>query len=249
MDALKRKVKTAMTYPTVVMTVAIGATIFMLVFIIPTFAKMFKDFGGVLPMPTRIVLGVSDFLRSQWWMLVGMIVGTVFAFKRYVATEKGRLKVDGILLNFPAIGDILRKASVARFTRTLGTLISSGVPILEGLTITAKTAGNMVVHNAVLATRASISEGETIAEPLRQSGVFPPMVVQMIAIGEETGALDEMLNKIADFYEDEVDSSVEALTSIIEPVMIVFMGGVVGAMVIAMYLPIFKMVSVIMQGS
>jgi type IV pilus assembly protein PilC len=249
MDALKRKVKTAMTYPTVVMTVAIGATVFMLVFIIPTFAKMFKDFGGVLPMPTRIVLGVSDFLRSQWWLLVGVIVGTVFAFKRYVATEAGRLKVDGILLNFPAIGDILRKASVARFTRTLGTLISSGVPILEGLNITAKTAGNMVVHNAVLATRASISEGETIAEPLRQSGVFPPMVVQMIAIGEETGALDEMLNKIADFYEDEVDSSVEALTSIIEPVMIVFMGGVVGAMVIAMYLPIFKMVSVIMQGS
>ena len=249
MDALKRKVKTAMTYPTVVMTVAIGATIFMLVFIIPTFAKMFKDFGGVLPMPTRIVLGCSDFLRTQWWLLVGTIVGTVVMFKRYVATEKGRLKVDGILLNFPAIGDILRKASVARFTRTLGTLISSGVPILEGLNITAKTAGNMVVHNAVLATRASISEGETIAEPLRQSGVFPPMVVQMIAIGEETGALDEMLNKIADFYEDEVDSSVEALTSIIEPVMIVFMGGVVGAMVIAMYLPIFKMVSVIMQGS
>ena len=249
MDALKRKVKTAMTYPTVVMTVAIGATVFMLVFIIPTFAKMFKDFGGVLPMPTRIVLGCSDFLRTQWWLLVGGIIGTVIMFKRYVATEAGRLKVDGILLNFPAIGDILRKAAVARFTRTLGTLISSGVPILEGLNITAKTAGNMVVHNAVLATRASISEGETIAEPLRQSGVFPPMVVQMIAIGEETGALDEMLNKIADFYEDEVDSSVEALTSIIEPVMIVFMGGVVGAMVIAMYLPIFKMVSVIMQGS
>jgi len=249
MDALKRKVKTAMTYPTVVMTVAIGATVFMLLFIIPTFAKMFKDFGGVLPMPTRIVLGVSDFLRTQWWLLVGGIIGTIVAFKRYVATEKGRLRVDGILLNMPAIGDILRKASVARFTRTLGTLIASGVPILEGLTITAKTAGNMVVHNAVIATRASISEGETIAVPLRQSGVFPPMVVQMIAIGEETGALDEMLNKIADFYEDEVDSAVEALTSIIEPIMIVFMGGVVGTMVVAMYLPIFKMVSVIMQGS
>jgi type IV pilus assembly protein PilC len=249
MDALKRKVKTAMTYPTVVMTVAIGATIFMLIFIIPTFAKMFKDFGGVLPLPTRIVLGCSDFLRTQWWLLVGTIVGTVVAFKRYAATEKGRLKIDGILLNMPAIGDILRKASVARFTRTLGTLISSGVPILEGLNITAKTAGNMVVHNAVLATRASISEGETIAEPLRKSGVFPPMVVQMIAIGEETGALDEMLNKIADFYEDEVDSAVEALTSIIEPIMIVFMGGVVGAMVVAMYLPIFKMVTVIMEGS
>ncbi|MFN0150066.1 MAG: type II secretion system F family protein [bacterium] len=249
MDALKRKVKTAMTYPTVVMTVAIGATVFMLLFIIPTFAKMFSDFGGILPLPTRIVLGASNFLRNQWWLLIGTIVGSSIAFKRFVATEKGRLRVDGILLNLPAIGDILRKAAVARFTRTLGTLIASGVPILEGLNITAKTAGNMVVHNAVLATRAAISEGETIAVPLRASGVFPPMVVQMIAIGEETGALDEMLNKIADFYEDEVDSAVEALTSIIEPIMIVFMGGVVGTMVVAMYLPIFKMVSVIMAGS
>jgi type IV pilus assembly protein PilC len=249
MDALKRKVKTAMMYPTVVMTVAIVATVFLLVFIIPTFAKMFKDFGGELPLPTRIVMGVSNFIRTKWWLIIAVITAIVIAFKRYRATEKGRYKIDEILLRFPAIGDILMKAAVARFTRTLGTLIASGVPILDGLSITAKTAGNMVIHNAILATRASISEGETISGPLRESAVFPPMVVQMIAIGEETGALDEMLSKIADFYEDEVDSAVEGLTSIIEPVMIVFMGGVVGTMVVAMYLPIFKMVSVIMQGS
>jgi len=249
MDALMRKVKTAMMYPSVVMTVALGATVFMLVFIIPTFAKMFKDFGGILPMPTRIVLGVSTFIRTQWWLILAVIAGILVAFKRLRSTEKGRYKIDQVLLKFPAIGDILMKSSVARFTRTLGTLISSGVPILDGLNITAKTAGNMVIHDAILKTRASISEGETISGPLRESAVFPPMVVQMIAIGEETGALDEMLSKIADFYEDEVDTAVEGLTSIIEPVMIVFMGGVVGTMVVAMYLPIFKMVTVIMQGN
>lgn len=249
LDALKRKVKAAMTYPAVVMTVAVLATVFLLVFIIPTFAKMFRDFGGQLPLPTRIVMGVSDFLRTQWWIVLAAIAGLLAAFRRVRATEKGRYKIDEALLKFPVIGDILMKASVARFTRTLGTLISSGVPILDGLSITAKTAGNMVIHDAIVKTRSSISEGETISGPLRELGVFPPMVVQMIAIGEETGALDEMLAKIADFYEEEVDSAVEALTSIIEPVMIVFMGGVVGTMVVAMYLPIFKMVTVIMQGS
>ncbi len=248
-DALKRKVKTAMMYPSVVLTVAVAATVFLLVFIIPTFAKMFKDFGGQLPLPTRIVMGVSDFIRSKWWLLVGVLAAVVVAAKRIRSSEKGRYKTDAMLLKVPAIGDILMKASVARFTRTLGTLISSGVPILDGLNITAKTAGNMVIQDAILKTRASISEGETISSPLRESNVFPPMVVQMIAIGEETGALDDMLGKIADFYEEEVDTAVEGLTSIIEPVMIVFMGGIVGTMVIAMYLPIFKMVSVIMQGS
>ncbi|MFH1680752.1 MAG: type II secretion system F family protein, partial [Candidatus Eisenbacteria bacterium] len=248
LDALKRKVKTAMIYPSVVLAVAVLATVFLLVFIIPTFAKMFSDFGGVLPMPTRIVMGASGFLRSKWYVLVAVAAASVYLFKRYQATEKGRLKIDILLLRIPAIGQILRKAAVARFTRTLGTLTASGVPILDGLSITARTAGNMVVHNAVMQTRVSIREGQTIAEPLRASGVFPPMVVQMIAIGEETGALDEMLGKIADFYEAEVDAAVDGLTSIIEPLMIVLMGGVVGGMVVAMYLPIFKMVNVIMAN-
>jgi type IV pilus assembly protein PilC len=248
-DALKRKVKTAMMYPSVVLSVAVLATVFLLVFIIPTFAKMFKDFGGQLPLPTRIVMGVSDFIRSKWWLIVGVLAAVVFFAKRLRSSEKGRYKTDAMLLRVPAIGDILMKAAVARFTRTLGTLISSGVPILDGLNITAKTAGNMVIQDAIMKTRASISEGETISGPLRESNVFPPMVVQMIAIGEETGALDDMLGKIADFYEEEVDTAVEGLTSIIEPIMIVFMGGIVGTMVVAMYLPIFKMVTVIMQGS
>jgi type IV pilus assembly protein PilC len=248
LDALKRKVKTAMIYPSVVLAVAALATVFMLVFIIPTFAKMFSDFGGTLPLPTRIVMGASGILRSRWYVLVAAVAGGIFLFNRYRATEKGRLRIDTALLRVPAIGDILRKAAVARFTRTLGTLIASGVPILDGLGITARTAGNMVVHNAIMQTRVSIREGQTIAEPLRTSGVFPPMVVQMIAIGEETGALDEMLGKIADFYEAEVDAAVEGLTSIIEPVMIVLMGGMVGGMVVAMYLPIFKMVNVIMAN-
>lgn len=249
LDALKRKVKTAMMYPSVVLSVAGLATVFLLIFIIPTFAKLFSDFGGVLPLPTRIVMVLSDFLRTKWWLIAGLIGGTVWGVKKYRSTEKGRFKTDAMLLKFPAIGDIIRKAAVARFTRTLGTLISSGVPILDGLNITAKTAGNQVVHDAIMATRASIREGQTIAEPLRQSGVFPGMVVQMISIGEDTGALDEMLEKIADFYEEEVDTAVDGLTSIIEPIMIVLMGGIVGTMVVAMYLPIFKMVNVIMAGS
>ncbi|MFH1277446.1 MAG: type II secretion system F family protein [Candidatus Eisenbacteria bacterium] len=249
LDALKRKVKTAMMYPSVVLSVAVLATVFLLIFIIPTFAKMFSDFGGVLPLPTRVVMGLSNFLRSQWYTLAAIIAGIVYGLRRYGKTEAGRLKIDTTLLKIPAIGDILRKSAVARFTRTLGTLISSGVPILDGLNITARTAGNMVVHNAIMKTRVSIREGQTIADPLRASEVFPPMVVQMISIGEETGALDEMLEKIADFYEQEVDTAVDGLTSIIEPLMIVLMGGVVGGMVVAMYLPIFKMVNVIMAGS
>ncbi len=249
LDALKRKVKTAMMYPAVVLSVAGLATVFLLMFIIPTFAKLFSDFGGILPLPTRIVMGLSDFLRTKWWLLVAVISTSIWLFRRYRATDAGRLKTDRMILRIPAIGDIVRKAAVARFTRTLGTLISSGVPILDGLNITARTAGNRVVHDAIMATRASIREGQTIAQPLRQSGVFPPMVVQMISIGEDTGALDEMLDKIADFYEEEVDTAVDGLTSIIEPVMIVLMGGVVGGMVVAMYLPIFKMVNVIMAGS
>jgi type IV pilus assembly protein PilC len=244
-EALKRKVKSAMTYPAVVFCVALGATLFMLMFIIPTFAKMFSDFGAELPLPTAIVLSLSDFIRAWWWMLGVGAFGLVFGLKKYYSTDKGEHVIDALLLKTPIIGDVLRKGAVARFTRTLGTLVASGVPILDGLEITAKTAGNVIIKDAVMQARASIREGETIASPLKQSGVFPPMVVQMITVGEETGALDAMLTKIADFYDDEVDSAVEALTSIIEPLMIVFMGAVVGGMVVAMYLPIFRMVNVI----
>jgi type IV pilus assembly protein PilC len=247
-DALMKKVKGAMTYPAVVFSVCIGASVFMLLFIIPTFAQMFKDFGGQLPMPTRIVMGLSNFLKANWWLLVVITVGGIIGFKRYYKTPSGRYRIDKIMLRMPVIGPVIRKAAVARFTRTLGTLISSGVPILNGLEITARTSGNKVIEEAILKTRTSISEGNTIAEPLKESGVFPPMVVQMIGVGEQTGALDEMLEKVADFYDSEVDTAVSALTSIIEPIMIVVMGGIVGGMLIAMYLPMFKLVSVVSGG-
>ena len=247
-EALRRKVKGAMTYPVVVLSVALGAAVFMLVFIIPTFARMFSDFGAALPMPTRIVLGVSYVLRTFWWALGAAIFGVVVGVKRFYATTAGKRKIDGFLLNSPIFGPLLRKTAVARFTRTLGTLMSSGVPILTGLEITAETAGNSVVRSAVLATKAGIQEGDTIAKPLRATGVFPPMVVQMVAVGEETGSLDEMLAKIAEFYESEVDTAVDSLTAILEPAMIVLMGVLVGGMVVAMYLPMFKLVSVIANG-
>jgi type IV pilus assembly protein PilC len=244
-EALKRKVRGAMMYPAVVFLVAMGATLFMLMFIIPTFARMFSDFGAALPLPTRVVLGLSNLIRDFWWAGLLGAIGLVVGLKKYYGTYKGQHRIDGLLLKFPVIGDVLRKGAVARFTRTLGTLVSSGVPILDGLEITAKTAGNVIIKDAVMHARASIREGDTIANPLRQSRVFPPMVVQMITVGEETGALDEMLTKIADFYDDEVDTAVDALTSIIEPIMIVVMGAIVGGMVVAMYLPIFRMVNVI----
>jgi type IV pilus assembly protein PilC len=248
-DALKRKIQSAMVYPVVVLTVALGATAFMLIFIIPTFAKMFTDFGGELPLPTKIVLGMSHFLQSFWWVLILAGTSVAVAFNRFYATENGTRVVDGAMLKFPVLGDVLLKGAVARFTRTLGTLIASGVPILGGLEITARTAGNKVIADAIMTARASIREGETVAAPLKTSGVFPPMVVQMISVGEQTGALDEMLTKIAVFYESEVDTAVDTLTSIIEPVMIVVMGGIVGGMVVAMYLPMFKLISVVSGGS
>ncbi len=244
-EALKRKVKGAMTYPAIVVLVAGGATTFMLLFIIPTFAKMFADFGGQLPMPTKIVMGLSGLLKHWWWALFGGSVGLAVAGKAYYRSPAGHYKLDGLFLKVPILGSIIRRAAVARFTRTLGTLISSGVPILEGLDITARTAGNAIVEEAIMKTRGSISEGNTIAEPLKACDVFPPMVVQMIAVGEQTGALDEMLAKIADFYDEEVDAAVEQLTSVIEPAMIVIMGVVVGGMLVAMYLPMFKLVTVI----
>jgi len=247
-EALKRKIKGAMVYPAVVMTVAVLATAFMLIFIIPTFAKMFTGFGAELPLPTKIVMGLSSFLRSYWWVILIGIAGTGVGIQRYYRTERGHIAIDRFLLRIPVLGDVIRKGAVARFTRTLGTLISSGVPILTGLEITARTSGNRVIQEAIMAARASIREGETISAPLRVSNVFPPMVVQMISVGEETGALDDMLTRIADFYDDEVDTAVESLTSLIEPIMIVFMGSVVGGMVIAMYLPMFKLINVVASG-
>ncbi len=247
-DALKRKIQGAMIYPAVVLTVALGATAFMLIFIIPTFAKMFTDFGGELPLPTAIVLGMSKFLRTWWWAMGLTVAGTVTFLQRWYKTDLGQRKIDAFLLKMPVLGDVLLKGAVARFTRTLGTLISSGVPILAGLEITARTAGNRVISDAIMMARSSIREGETVGAPLKQSGVFPPMVVQMISVGEQTGALDEMLTKIAVFYEDEVDQAVDNLTSIIEPVMIVLMGGIVGGMVVAMYLPMFKLITVVAGG-
>ncbi|HEY2956230.1 MAG TPA: type II secretion system F family protein [Candidatus Eisenbacteria bacterium] len=247
-DALKRKVQSAMVYPAVVLTVALGATAFMLIFIIPTFAKMFSDFGGELPLPTKIVLVLSAGLQHFWWVgLLGMGIGA-FLLQRYYATDNGHRTIDAMMIRLPVLGDVLLKGAVARFTRTLGTLIASGVPILSGLEITARTAGNKIIAEAIMTARASIREGETVSAPLKQSGVFPPMVVQMISVGEQTGALDEMLTKIAVFYEAEVDTAVDTLTSIIEPVMIVIMGGIVGGMVIAMYLPMFKLITVVAGG-
>ena len=244
-DALQRKIKGALTYPAIVLFVAVGACIFMLLGVIPVFAKMFSDFGGTLPAPTRIVMGISNFLQAYWWALAGSAAALTFVFKRYRATPGGRMQTDRLALRIPVLGTVLRKSAVARFTRTLGTLVSSGVSILEGLEITAKTAGNRVIHDAVMGSRASIAGGETISGPLKESAVFPPMVVQMINVGEQTGGLDEMLAKIADFYDEEVDAAVEALLSALEPIMIVVLGVVVGGMIVAMYLPIFDMISAV----
>jgi len=212
---------------------------------VPVFAGIFTEAGLELPMPTRVVLAASSFLQSYLWVMVVGWVVLAFAVRKYYQTESGQLVIDRILLNLPVLGDMLRKSAVSRFTRTLGTLVSSGVSILEGLQITARTSGNRVIHDAVMASRASIAGGATISDPLKASGVFPPMVVQMINVGEQTGGLDEMLSKIADFYDDEVDAAVSALTSILEPIMIVVMGVVIGGMVAAMYLPMFDMINAV----
>ena len=244
-DALVRKIKGAMIYPGVIFSVAGMAVVILLIFVIPTFQDMFASVGVPLPLPTRIVIQASAFLQAYWWACGLGAIALAVVLRQTYATDAGELAIDRILLNFPILGDLQRKAAVARFTRTLGTLVSSGVSILEGLEITAKTAGNRVIHDAVMGSRASIAGGETIAGPLKESGVFPPMVVQMINVGEQTGGLDEMLTKIADFYDEEVDASVEALLSAMEPIMIVVLGVVVGGMIVAMYLPIFDMMAVI----
>jgi len=244
-DALVRKVKGAMIYPGVIMSVAAIAIAVLLVFVIPVFENMFAGVGLALPLPTRIVIGASDFLRGFWWAVAATIAAGVWLLRRYYATSGGKLNIDRLLLRFPVLGDVLRKSAVSRFTRTLGTLISSGVSILDGLEITAKTAGNRVIQDAIMQSRSSIAGGDTIAAPLQKSAVFPPMVISMIAVGEQTGGLDEMLSKIADFYDEEVDAAVSGLLSLLEPIMIVFLGVIVGGMVVAMYLPIFDMINAV----
>ncbi|HEU5185722.1 MAG TPA: type II secretion system F family protein [Gemmatimonadaceae bacterium] len=244
-DALIRKVKGAMIYPGVIISVAVIAIVVLLVFVIPTFEQMFASVNLALPLPTRIVIGMSQFLQGYWWAVLASVIGGSFMFKRYYATPGGKLNIDRMMLKLPVLGDVIRKSAVSRFTRTLGTLISSGVSILDGLEITAKTAGNRVIHDAIMQSRSSIAGGDTIAAPLAKSEVFPPMVISMIAVGEQTGGLDEMLSKIADFYDEEVDAAVSALLSLLEPMMIVFLGVVVGGMVVAMYLPIFDMINAV----
>ncbi|TLY19200.1 MAG: type II secretion system F family protein [Nitrospirae bacterium] len=241
---LKAQIKSAMAYPIAIIAVAIIVVSVLLVWVIPIFAKMFSDFGGSLPGLTQFVIDLSQFMQKYIiFIAIGAGVGG-WLLKRYHDTA-GRLKIDGFALKMPVIGDLIRKISVSRFTRTFGTLIQSGVPIMDGLEIVARTAGNMVVENAILAARTSVGEGKTLAEPIGKTGVFPPMVVQMISVGEATGALDAMLIKIADFYDDEVDAAVATLTSLLEPALMVFLGTVIGFIVIAMYLPIFKMASAI----
>jgi type IV pilus assembly protein PilC len=238
---LKKKVKGAMVYPVTIMSIAVVVVGVILIFVIPTFAKMFADFGGELPAPTKIVIALSDFLIKFTPLIIAACFGISYAFKKYYATPKGCKTVDTLAIKSPVIGPLIRKVSVAKFTRTLGTMISSGVPIMDGLEIVAKTAGNKVVEEAVYKVRQAISEGKTMTEPLAACGVFPPMVVQMIAVGEATGAMDTMLNKIADFYDDEVDDAVGAMTAMMEPMLMVFLGTTVGGLVVAMYLPIFKL--------
>jgi type IV pilus assembly protein PilC len=238
---LKKKVKGAMVYPLVVMVIAVCVIAVILIFVIPVFQQMFADFGRALPAPTQFVVNLSNFVKSYIIYIVVLVALCIFAFRRFYRTERGRTLVDDLVLKAPVFGVLIRKVAVAKFTRTLGTMISSGVPILDSLEIVAATAGNKTIETALRETRVSISEGRTIAEPLADSEVFPTMVVQMISVGEATGALDTMLTKIADFYDDEVDAAVEALTAMLEPFMMVFLGGTIGGLVVSMYLPIFQM--------
>jgi type IV pilus assembly protein PilC len=242
-EKLKSQIKGAMTYPIVVMAIAIIVIAVILVFVIPVFEDMFKSFGSALPTPTQMVVNMSRFLKSNIHWVIIALIALIYGFKRYRDTAAGKKVTDSLLLKLPVFGNLLKKTAVARFTRTLGTMISSGVPILDALEIVAKTAGNVVIEEIIYEVRGSIAEGQTIAEPLSENDIFPGMVIQMIAVGEATGALDSMLEKIADFYDEEVDAAVAALTSMLEPLLMVFLGGSIGGLVIAMYLPIFDMAS------
>jgi type IV pilus assembly protein PilC len=244
-EALKKKVKSAMVYPATIVGVAVIVVFILMIFVIPVFEDMFKGAGQNLPLPTLIVIGMSKLVKKYVFIVIPVIILMGFLFHRYRKTESGRAFIDRLLLKLPVFGPLLQKISVARFSRTLGTLVSSGVPILDGLSIVSKTSGNKTIETAILNARASIREGETIAEPLGLSGMFPPMVIQMISVGESTGALDSMLSKIADFYEEEVDVAVGNLTSLLEPFLMMFLGVVIGGVVIAMYLPIFQMASAV----
>ncbi|MCM2332641.1 MAG: type II secretion system F family protein [Anaeromyxobacteraceae bacterium] len=242
---LKRRVKGAMVYPAVVLLVAVGVVVALIGFVVPTFEKMFKDMGGTLPGPTQFLVDLSKGFRDNWMIYLGVPAAIIVAFRLVIARGRGQEIWHDTVLKLPLFGPLIRKVAVARFTRTLGTMISSGVPILDALEIVAKTAGNRTLEKSVLYVRAKISEGKNIAGPLAETKVFPPMVVQMIGVGEATGAMDQMLSKIADFYDDEVDVAVGALTSMIEPLMMVVLGGIVGFFMIAMYLPIFSMASAV----
>ncbi len=244
-EKLKGKIKSALTYPVVVIIIAVLVVTGLLLWVVPIFEDMFAGFGKALPLPTQIVVSMSKFLQHWWFIIIGVLGGVGIGLLQFYKTSRGRKVLDNLFLKIPVFGDLLRKTAVARFTRTLGTMLSSGVPILEALEIVAKTAGNVIVEDAVMQARSSLSEGKTLAEPLAKTKVFPGMVTQMITVGESTGAMDAMLGKIADFYEDEVDAAVEALTSLIEPLLMAFLGVVVGGLVIALYLPIFQLAGAI----
>ncbi len=240
-QALKGKVKSAMVYPIAIVSIAALVIVFLMTFVIPVFAEMFDSFGGTLPAPTRLIMAMSDITKRYVLYFIPVVAIAIFLFKRFYRTDKGKRLVDSIMLKAPVFGPLIQKVAVAKFTRTLGTLISSGVPIIDGLHITARTAGNKIVEEAVLTTINSVKEGQSLAEPLGRESIFPPMVVQMIEVGESSGTLDAMLDKIADFYDEEVDTAVEGLTSLMEPALMVFLGVTIGFIVVAMYLPIFKM--------
>ena len=244
-EKLKGEIKGALTYPIAVIIIACVIVTGLLVFVVPIFEDMFAGFGSALPAPTQVVVNMSEFLQTQWYLLLGGMAAVYIGLKQYYKTTSGRVIMDGIFLKLPVFGDLLKKSAVARFTRTLGTMLSSGVPILEALEIVAKTSGNKVIENAIMQARTSLSEGKTLSEPLAETKVFPGMVTQMINVGEATGAMDAMLSKIADFYEDEVDAAVAGITALIEPLLMAFLGVVVGGLVIALYLPIFSLASAV----
>ncbi len=244
-ESLRRKIKGAMTYPIIVLFAAIGATAVMFTFVVPTFTQMFADMGGTLPLPTRIVMRISDFLVQYYYVIILGAGGLGAAFYYYNKSPGGKMRIDSIKLKLPVFGDLERKSSISRFSQTLSTLLTSGVTILDALSITAKTSGNKVLEKGIFKTLERISGGQTIAEPLKETGVFPPMVIHMIAVGEKTGDLAEMLKKVADFYQEEVDAAIDALTSVIDPVMILGVGLIIGGTLIAMYLPMFDLVGTI----
>jgi len=244
-NKLKRKVKGAMIYPTAILAVAVIVVAILLIFVIPVFAELYGSMGKALPAPTQITINISNWFVANWYFMFGGLIGIVIAIRAYYQTEQGRMNIDRIMLHLPVVGDLLRKVAVARFSQNMAILLSSGVPILDGLAITAKTAGNRVVEKAIMDSRVSISQGKTVAEPLRESKIFPPMVCQMVAVGENTGGLDGMLRKVAELYEEEVDDAVANLTALMEPLIMVVLGVILGGLVISMYLPIFQMGSLV----